>query len=124
MPVGVLVGVSVTASVGVCVGTAVSVGELVGVSVGVLVAVSVGVWVGVAVSAVPSTVRVKSVNRAGFSMRFPARSTICVSRVMGAGGENCQCNTAVPGAIAHRPISASRNIPPQPTGQLRSPPEA
>src|SRR5436305_14831376 len=37
---------------------------------------------------------------------------------MGAGGENCQCSTAWPGATAHRPIRATLKMPVHPHGQL------
>lgn len=116
--VAVEVGVLVDVLAGVSVAVSVTIGVLVGVRVTVLVPVSVGVKVGVAVSAGPTTVKVKSVNKVRSSTIFPLKSTIWVSRVIGAGGENCQCKIAVPGAIAHRPISATRNLPPHPNWQF------
>src|SRR5439155_24579919 len=49
---------------------------------------------------------------------LPFMSTIAVCRLRGAEGENCQCSTAWPGATAHRPICATRNVPPQPYWQV------
>lgn len=51
-------------------------------------------------------------------------ATTSVSRVVGAGGENCQCSTAVPGATAQMPTWATRNVPPHPVSQLLSAPDA
>lgn len=129
--VGVIEGVIVGVLVGVLVFTTVLVGVLVmppvGVRVGVRVLVEVrvgvrivGVVVGVlvGVSAVPLTVSVKSVNRAGSCMRLLLMSTISVSRVIGAGGVNCQWIRNAPGPIMHQPISATRNRPPHPCWQL------
>src|SRR6478736_5852827 len=54
----------------------------------------------------------------------PEKATISVSRVGGAGGLNCQCSMAVPGAEAHQPTWATRKKPPHPSGQLFNAPEA
>src|SRR5438105_11124890 len=41
---------------------------------------------------------------------LPFTSTMAVCLLRGAGGENCQCSTAWPGATAHHPVCATRKI--------------
>src|SRR3954466_8903265 len=48
-------------------------------------------------------------------------STISVSRVTGAGGENCQCSTAVPGWVAQNAILATLKSGPLYMGLRRAP---
>src|SRR6478609_10557152 len=66
----------------------------------------------------------RSLKRAGLLTTELLLSTISVSRVMGAGGENCQCKSASPAAVAHRATWAMRKSPLQPPGQLLRAPEA
>src|SRR5437762_4669110 len=54
----------------------------------------------------------------------PLMSSTSLSRVMGAGGENCHRTTASPGAVAQNATWATRKSPVQPASQLASPPEA
>jgi len=114
--VGVLVGVRVAGWVGVAVVVGVLVTPVppvgVLVTVGVLVLVRVG-GTGVLVTVIvgkgaPCIVRVKSVNRDGLLTTVLLMSTTSLSRVTGAGGENCQWITKVPGAMAHHPVCATR----------------
>src|SRR3954447_20326420 len=52
-------------------------------------------------------------------------SMISVSRMDGAGGENCHCSVPVPPVAAHKVICATLNSPgPQPLGQLPRAPDA
>ena len=55
---------------------------------------------------------------------LPATSTISEFRMIGSGGENCQCIVKVPGAIAHTPILAMRKSGPHPVEQVLSAPRA
>src|SRR3954452_23653546 len=48
-------------------------------------------------------------------------STISVSRVTGAGGENCQCSTAVPGWVAQKATLATLKSGPLYMGLRRAP---
>src|SRR5690242_13073072 len=108
---------------GVAVGTRVLVKVAVGVADTVGVAVLVRVAVGVGDGAFTwITYAVKS---AGLCIGWLVMSMTSVSRMAGAGGENCHCNVPVPPAAAHRVICATRNSPgPQPVGQLPRAPEA
>src|SRR5438445_501124 len=56
--------------------------------------------------------------------RLPLTSAMSVLRLRGPSGQNCQCRVTVPGAMAHSPICATRNVPAQPVPQLFSAPAA
>src|SRR5919204_4189754 len=51
-------------------------------------------------------------------------STISLSRVIGAGGENCQWILNMPGWNAHHPICATRKVPEHPSVQVFNAPAA
>jgi len=111
---GVLVGVLLGVFVGVLVGTSV----LVGVRVNVLVG-GTGVLVGVDVS--PTIWIGTSIYNAGLLTVLPRLSDTLLSRLGGAGGENCQCITPSPGPLAQKLICATLKLLPGGTGDPKVP---
>src|SRR5881409_1474140 len=65
-----------------------------------------------------------SVYSAGLLTMLPLLSTTSLSRVLGAGGENCQCKSASPAALPQNDACATRKSPVQPPLQLANPPDA
>src|SRR5439155_16223601 len=72
----------------------------------------------------PTMFSVKSVNNDGSLTTLLFTSTICVSLVIGSGGENCQWMVNRPGAIAHSGIVAMRKSGPHPAPQEFKAPSA
>src|SRR5438132_1125158 len=89
-----------------------------------VVGAPVGVSVPVGVGVTNITWITWSVYRARLLTTLLLLSTISLSRVMGAGGENCQWIRASPSPTAQKATWATRKSPEQPLGQFESAPEA